>query len=70
MNDDLYGEMEPFTGRYNWDEAFRQNPDQPVFDVPNWMRDMDHGGETAEDAQARALAEEAEEFLSIAQLNT
>jgi hypothetical protein len=63
-------EMEPFTGRYDWDEAFRQNPDQPVFDVPNWMRDMDHGAETAEDAQARALAEETEEFLSIAQLNT
>jgi hypothetical protein len=53
-------EMEPFTGRYDWDEAFPQNPDQPVFDVPNWKRDIDHGAETAEDAQARALAEETE----------
>jgi hypothetical protein len=62
--------MEPCTGRYDWDEAFRQNPDQPVFDVPNWMRDMDHGRETVEDAQERALAEETEEFLSIAHLST
>jgi len=70
MNDDLYGEMEPFDGKYDWQEAFRQNPDQPHpdVDVPKWVQDME-AGETAEDAQARTLAEEAEEFLSIAHLD-
>jgi hypothetical protein len=27
-------EMEPCPGKYNWAEAFRQNPDQPEHDVP------------------------------------
>lgn len=71
MNDDLYDELEPGVGKYDWQEAFRQNPDQPHpdVDVPSWMRSMDHGRETAEDAQARTLAEEAEEFLAIAHLD-
>jgi hypothetical protein len=68
MEDD--DEMEPSIGVHNWDEAFRQNPDQPVFDVPDWMRDMNHGRETAEDAQARALAQEAQEWAAIAHLDT
>lgn len=62
-------ELEPVNGRFNWEEAFRQNPDQPRFDVPNWMRDRIHGAETDEDAQARALAEEAEEWLTVAHLD-
>jgi hypothetical protein len=56
-------------GRHDWEEAFRQNPDQPRFDVPNWMRDRVHGVESAEDAQARALAEEAEDWLAVAHLD-
>lgn len=62
-------ELEPFIGHYKLEEAFRQNPDLPRFDVPRWMRDMNHGRETAEDAQARALAEEAEEYLLIGHLD-
>jgi hypothetical protein len=58
-------ELEPFTGRYDWEEAFRQNPGQGRFDVPRKMRDRNHGTETAEDAQARALAEETDEWLAI-----
>ena len=62
-------ELEPGTGQYDWEEAFRQNPDEGRFDVPRWMRDLNQGTETAEDAQARAAAEEAEEWLSIAHLD-
>ncbi|HEX5290127.1 MAG TPA: hypothetical protein VFX25_14780 [Streptosporangiaceae bacterium] len=61
-------ELETLTGTYGWDRAFAQNASESVFDVPDWMRDMDHGRETAEDAQARALAREAEEWLSVAHL--
>ena len=42
----------------------------PVFDVPNWMRDIDHRRETTEDAQARALAQEVEEWAAVAHLDT
>jgi hypothetical protein len=62
-------ELEPYKGKYNWQEVFRQNPDEPVFDVPDWMRDMDHGRETEADAKARALAEAAEEYAAIAHLD-
>jgi hypothetical protein len=62
-------EAEPFKGRYDWDEAFRQNPDEPMYDVPRWMRDCVWGEETAEDAKACALAEEAEEWLAVAHLD-
>jgi hypothetical protein len=58
-------ELEPFTGRYDWEEAFHQNPDQRRFDVPRWRRDLNHGTESVKDAQARAAAEEAEDWLAI-----
>jgi hypothetical protein len=55
MTDDL----EPFTGRYDWAEAVRQNPEQGVGDLPD----------EAVDAVAGVLAEDAEEWLSIAHLD-
>jgi hypothetical protein len=64
-----HDDLEPFTGRFDYEEAFRQNPDQPRFDVPNWMRDQDHGRESADDAQVRPLAEETEEWLTVARLD-
>lgn len=26
-------ELEPLVGRFDWDEAFRQNPQMPVFEI-------------------------------------
>lgn len=62
-------DLEPFQGRHDWDRAFKQNPDQPRFDVPNYMRDRVHGRETAEDAQARAVGHDAEEYIRISHLD-
>jgi hypothetical protein len=59
-------ELEPSNGKYDWERAFAQNPELPVFDVPNWERDRIYGVETAEDAQARAAAQDASEWLEIA----
>jgi hypothetical protein len=62
-------DWEPFTGRFDWDLAFEQNPDAPVFDVPDWEREINWGRETVEDAQARAVAREAEGYARIAHLD-
>jgi hypothetical protein len=57
-------DLEPFEGKYDWDEAFAQNPDLPVFDVPTAERERIHGQETQEDAEARVLPGEVEAWLS------
>jgi hypothetical protein len=41
--DELYDELEPFQGVYDWDEAFRQNPDEPAYEIPEGMRTRVHG---------------------------
>ena len=61
-------DLEPFVGRIDWQEAFAQNPDLPVFDVPTAERERIHGQETSEDAEARVLPGEVEAWLSIAHL--
>lgn len=39
------GDLEEFNGVYDWDEAFRQNHDQPVYEVTDEMRYQAHGAE-------------------------
>lgn len=48
-------ELEPVTGKYDWAEAVRQNPEQGIADLPA----------EAEDAVATALAEDTEQWLAI-----
>jgi len=48
-------ELEPVTGKYDWAEAVRQNPEQGMADLPA----------EAEDAVAGALAEDTEAWLAI-----
>lgn len=66
MADDL----EPFIGIYDYDEANCQNPDEPWYEASLAERIRVHGSETAEDAQARAVAIEAEEWAAVAYLDT
>lgn len=49
-----FGVARPATGVFDWDEAFRQNPGQPAFEVPLAMRIRVHGLETAAHAEERA----------------
>lgn len=49
----MKGELEPMGGPYDWEAAFRQNPDQSDFDWP--------GG--ADEAAARVLADQVEDWL-------
>jgi hypothetical protein len=74
-----YDELEPLNGPSDWEEAFRQNPD----DVAVALNDLlaarrdgyepagEHGRmyEAAEGAAGRMLAEEADEWLTIAHLD-
>jgi hypothetical protein len=69
MADEGEDDLEPFHGKFDWNEAFAQNPDLPVFDVPTAERERVHGQETAEDAEARVLPGEVEAWLSIAHLD-
>lgn len=51
MND----ELEPFTGKWDWAEAVRQNPEQGIDDLPP----------EAADQLGQELTDEAEEWLAI-----
>lgn len=48
------GELEPMTGRYDWYEAFRQNPGESGLDWP----------EEADEAAEWITADRAEEWLA------
>lgn len=39
----VYGAAEPFFGRYDYDEAFRQNPDQEEYYIPDEVRNRVYG---------------------------
>lgn len=51
---DMKDELELMPEPYDWDEAFRQNPDQADFDWP----------EEADEAAARVLADQVEGWLA------
>ena len=56
------GDLEPFEGSYDWQEAFRQNPGEPVYDVPLTMQIRIHGLETTAQADVRARAMQRRRF--------
>lgn len=44
----------PFRGVFDWEGAFLQNPGEERYEVDTWMQIMNHGAETAQQAQERA----------------